>query len=106
MGEVKHGSERKLAAAATPRHAHQLTLFSTQVQRIDYSLALLERQLGQPRAAFLAQPELHWSVKGLRDEHAPALAHVLTSNKALQELGLARNQLTGARTLTLTLASR
>ena len=71
MGEVKHGSERKLAAAATPSHAHQLTLFSTQVQRIDYSLALLERQLGQPRAAFLAQPELHWSVKGLRDEHAP-----------------------------------
>ena len=106
MGEVKHGSERKLAAAATPRHAHQLTLFSTQVQRIDYSLALLERQLGQPRAAFLAQPELHWSVKGLRDEHAPALAHVLTSNKALQELGLARNQLTGELTLTLPLASR
>ena len=53
MGEVKHGSERKLAAAATLRHAHQLTLFSTQVQRIDYSLALLERQLGQPRTAFL-----------------------------------------------------
>jgi len=31
---------------------------------------------------------------------------VLTSNKALQELGLARNQLTGELTLTLTLASR
>ena len=45
--------------------------FSTQVLRTDYSLALLERQLGQPRAAFLAQPELHWSVKGLRDQHAP-----------------------------------
>ena len=76
---------------------------ATQALRIDYSLSLLERQLGQPRAAFLAQPELHWSVKGLRDEHAPALAHVLRSNKALQELGLARNQLTGELTLTLSL---
>ena len=78
---------------------------ATQALRIDYSLSLLERQLGQPRAAFLAQPELHWSVKGLRDEHAPALAHVLRSNKALQELGLARNQLTGELTLTLGLTN-
>lgn len=81
-------------AAEAEAQAAEISRHREQVLRTDYSLALLERQLGQPRAAFLAQPELHWSVKGLRDEHAPALAHVLTSNKALQELGLARNQLT------------
>ena len=72
-----------------------------EAQKQDYSLGLLERQLGQPRATFLAQPELHWSVKGLRDEHAPAVAHVLQTNKELQELGLARNQLTGQGAVTI-----
>ena len=66
---------RPPVAYMAPPPAQRLSFFcrafSTQVLRTDYSLALLERQLGQPRATFLAQPELHWSVKGLRDEHAP-----------------------------------
>ena len=37
----------------------------------------------------------------LRDEHAPAVAHVLQTNKELQELGLARNQLTGQGAVTI-----
>ena len=77
-----------------PAHAYARALHTCTAQalRTDHALSLLERQLGQPRTAFLAQPALHWSVKGLRDDHAHGIAHVLRSNKALQELGLARNQ--------------
>ena len=58
--------------------------------KAEHAVGLLERQLSESRAAFFARTELHWSVKGLRDEHAPAIAQVLLANRQLAELGLVR----------------
>ena len=54
----------------------------------DDPLLPLQHLLGEPAVhAALRVEALHWNVKGLRDEHAPAVAHVLQTNKELQELG-------------------
>ena len=63
-------------------------------QKDDDPLLPLQHLLGEPAVhAALRVEALHWNVKGLRDEHARGLGHVLYHNKRLTEVGLARNQL-------------
>ena len=60
-------------------------------QKDDDPLLPLQHLLGEPAVhAALRVEALHWNVKGLRDEHARGLGHVLYHNKRLTEVGLAR----------------
>jgi hypothetical protein len=65
---------------------------------VNDDLAILERHLGLSRPILLSLPSAVWISKGLTDEHAHGIAHMIIGNSRLEELSLARNRLTDAGT--------
>ena len=60
---------------------------------VSAELSILERHLAVKRSVFFSQTVARWAGKNLTDDHMPAVAHVLTGNRDLSTLELARNRI-------------